>query len=151
MELAKRATAIALRFDNRDVWAMGIHTRDSSSSPGGDIDGLARLDEAMTSVVAGELSSFFTGIVYCNVVAACLELADLRRAHEWSEASRAWCESLPPESPYPGMCRINRAEVSSLRGAWSEAEAESSRASRELVSFDPMAAAQAFYATGGLL
>ncbi len=149
MVLAKRATAIALRFDDRDVWAMGIHTEGLLLIAEGDIaDGLARLDEAMTSVVAGELSSFFTGIVYCNVVAACLELADLRRAHEWSEASRAWCETLPPESPYPGMCRINRAEVSSLRGAWSEAEAESSRASRELMSFDPMAAAQAFYGTG---
>ncbi|MGI8616366.1 MAG: LuxR C-terminal-related transcriptional regulator [Actinomycetota bacterium] len=149
MALAKRATAIALRLDNRDLWAMGIHTEGLLLIARGDIaDGLARLDEAMTSVVAGELSSFFTGIVYCNVIAACLELADLRRAHEWSEASRAWCETLPPESPYPGMCRINRAEVSSLRGAWSEAEAESSRASRELMSFDPMAAAQAFYGTG---
>ncbi|MBA3738234.1 MAG: LuxR family transcriptional regulator [Actinobacteria bacterium] len=149
MALAKRATATAVRFDNRDVWAMGIHTEGLLLIARGDIaDGLARLDEAMTSVVAGELGSFFTGIVYCNVIAACLELADLRRAHEWSEASRAWCETLPPESPYPGMCRINRAEVSSLRGAWSEAEAESSRASRELMSFDPMAAAQAFYGTG---
>jgi ATP/maltotriose-dependent transcriptional regulator MalT len=149
MALAERATRIALRFENRDVWAMGIHTEGLLLIARGDIaDGLALLDEAMTSVVAGELSSFFTGIVYCNVIAACLELADLRRAHEWSEASRAWCESLPPESPYPGMCRINRAEVASLRGAWSEAEAESSRASQELMSFDPMAAAQAFYGTG---
>jgi ATP/maltotriose-dependent transcriptional regulator MalT len=149
MALAERATRIALRFENRDVWAMGIHTEGLLLIVRGDIaDGLALLDEAMTSVVAGELSSFFTGIVYCNVIAACLELADLRRAHEWSEASRAWCESLPPESPYPGMCRINRAEVASLRGAWSEAEAESSRASQELMSFDPMAAAQAFYGTG---
>jgi DNA-binding NarL/FixJ family response regulator len=147
--LAERATQFALRFDDRDVWALGIHTQGLILISRGEIaDGLALLDEAMTSVVAGELSSFFTGVVYCNVIEACLELADLRRAGEWSEAARVWCESLPPESPYPGICRINRAEVASLRGAWLEAETEATRASQELMSFDPMAAAQAFYETG---
>ena len=91
---------------------------------------------------------FFTGIVYCNVIGTCLEIADVRRADEWSEAARAWCESLPPESPFPGMCRVNRAEVARLRGAWSEAEAEATRASEELMGFDPDGAAQAFYETG---
>ena len=147
--LAQRAAAIAVRFEDRDVWALGIHTEGLVLIDRGDIaEGLALLDEAMTSVVAGELSSFFTGVVYCNVIEACLELADLRRAGEWSEAARAWCEGLPPESPYPGICRINRAEVETLRGAWREAEAEASRASTELMSFDPIAAAQAFYGTG---
>jgi DNA-binding CsgD family transcriptional regulator len=147
--LAERAATIALRFEDRDVWALGIHIEGLVLIDRGDIaDGLARLDEAMTSVVAGELSSFFTGVVYCNVIEACLELADLRRAGEWSEAAKAWCEGLPPESPYPGICRINRAEVETLRGAWPEAEAEASRASEELMSFDPLAAAQAFYGTG---
>ena len=147
--LAERAATIALRFEDRDVWALGIHTQGLVLIDRGEIaDGLALLDEAMTSVVAGELSSFFTGVVYCNVIEACLELADLRRAGEWSEAARTWCEGLPPESPYPGICRINRAEVETLRGAWPEAEAEASRASTELMSFDPIAAAQAFYGTG---
>jgi len=147
--LAERAATIGLQFENRDVWALGIHIQGLVLIDRGEIaDGLALLDEAMTSVVAGELSSFFTGVVYCNVIEACLELADLRRAGEWSEAARAWCEGLPPESPYPGICRINRAEVQTLRGAWPEAEAEASRASTELMSFDPIAAAQAFYGTG---
>jgi DNA-binding CsgD family transcriptional regulator len=147
--LAERAATIALRFEDRDVWALGIHTQGLVLIDRGEIaEGLALLDEAMTSVVAGELSSFFTGVVYCNVIEACLELADLRRAGEWSEAARTWCDGLPPESPYPGICRINRAEVETLRGAWPEAEAEASRASTELMSFDPIAAAQAFYGTG---
>ncbi len=102
----------------------------------------------MTSVVSGQLSPFFTGIVYCNVIGTCLEIADVRRADQWSEAARAWCDSLPPESPFPGMCRVNRAEVARLRGAWSEAEAEATRASEELMNWDPMGAAHAFYETG---
>jgi len=148
-ELATRAAEIGRRFGNPDVVALAIHTNGLISiSQGRETEGVAMLDEAMTAVVAGELSSFFTGVVYCNVIAACLELADVRRAGEWSEAARAWCESLPPESPYPGLCRINRAEVARLRGAWAEAEAEAVRASEELVRFDPMAAASAYYEVG---
>ena len=148
-QLATRAAEIGRRFRNPDVVALAIHTNGLISiSEGRETEGVAMLDEAMTAVVAGELSSFFTGVVYCNVIGACLELADVRRAGEWSEAARAWCESLPPESPYPGLCRINRAEVARLRGAWAEAEAEAVRASEELLSFDPMAAASAYYEAG---
>jgi DNA-binding CsgD family transcriptional regulator len=148
-ELATRATEIGQRFRDPDLVALGVHTNGLVLiSLGREPEGVALLDEAMTAVVAGELSSYFTGVVYCNVIGACLELADVRRAGEWSQAARTWCESLPPESPYPGLCRINRAEVASLRGAWTEAESEALRASEELMTFDPMAAASAFYETG---
>jgi DNA-binding CsgD family transcriptional regulator len=148
LALAERATAIGQRFGDRDLTAMGIHVQGQVLVSAGRVaDGMALLDEAMTSVVAGELSPYFTGVVYCNVLAACLEVGDLGRASEWSEAARAFCESLPPEAPYPALCRANRAEVAGLRGAWSEAESEASRASEEL-SFQPLAAARAFYETG---
>jgi DNA-binding CsgD family transcriptional regulator len=148
-ELATRATEIGQRFRDPDLVALGVHTNGLVLiSLGREPEGVALLDEAMTAVVAGELSSYFTGVVYCNVIGACLELADVRRAGEWSQAARTWCESLPPESPYPGLCRINRAEVESLRGAWTEAESEALRASEELMTFDPMAAASALYETG---
>jgi len=149
MALADRAAELGRRFEDPDVIAMATHTRGLLLIAAGKVPpGLALLDEAMTSVVAGELSSYFTGIVYCNVIGACLELADVGRAGQWSDAARAWCDSLPPESPFPGMCRINRAEVARLQGAWTEAEAEATRASEELLRFDPMAAAQALYETG---
>jgi DNA-binding CsgD family transcriptional regulator len=148
-ELVGRAAEIARRFPDPDLMAMAIHTQGIVLILLGETDrGVALLDEAMASVVSGQLTPFFTGIVYCNVIGTCLEIADVRRADQWSEAARVWCESLPPGSPFPGMCRINRAEVARLRGAWSEAEAEASRASEELMGFDPMGAAQAFYETG---
>jgi DNA-binding CsgD family transcriptional regulator len=147
--LVDRAAELARRFGDPDLTAMATHTRGLLLIAAGRVpEGVALLDEAMTSVVAGELTSYFTGIVYCNVIGACLELADVGRASQWSEAARAWCDSLPPESPFPGMCRINRAEVARLQGAWTVAEAEATRASVELLRFDPMAAAQAFYETG---
>lgn len=148
-ELIGRAMELARRFPDPDLMAMAIHTQGILLIHEGDVEGgVPLLDEAMTSVVSGRLSSYFTGIVYCSVIGTCLEIADVRRADQWSEAARAWCESLPPESPFPGMCRVNRAEVARLRGEWSEAEAEATRASEELAAFDPMGAARGFYETG---
>ena len=148
-ELIGRAVELARRFPDADLMAMAIHTQGVLLILAGDLEaGVSLLDEAMTSVVSGQLTPYFTGIVYCSVIGTCLEIADVSRAEQWSEAARTWCESLPPESPYPGMCRVNRAEVARLRGEWSEAEAEATRASEELMAFDPLGAAQAFYETG---
>jgi ATP/maltotriose-dependent transcriptional regulator MalT len=145
---AERATELGLRFGDPDLAAMGIHLHGLALIDAGRVaEGMALLGEAMTAVVAGELGTFFTGVVYCNAIAACLEVGDVGRLGEWNDAARQWCESLPPEAPFPAICRVNRAEAASLRGAWPEAEAEASRASREL-RFSPRAAARAFYETG---
>ena len=149
MPLAERATEIAQRFGDRNLLGMAIHTQGLILIDRGRVaDGVALLDEAMTSVVAGELSDYFTGAVYCNVIGACLEIADVRRAGDWAEAARAWAESIPPESPYPGMCRINRATLASFRGDWSHAEAEAVRATEELLRFNSPLAGEALYETG---
>jgi len=147
--LTDRAAGLGERFGDPDLLAMAIHTQGLLAIASGRVEeGLTLLDEAMTSVLAGEVSPFFTGVIYCNVIGACLELADVGRAGEWSDAARIWCDSIPPESPFPGMCRVNRAEVSRLRGAWAEADAEAIRAVEELLAFDPMIAAQALAESG---
>ena len=126
---ARRRIEEALRVGRAagdpDLVAMAIHTEGLVLIDQGKVDeGLALLDEAMASIVAGEVDPYFTGIIYCDLIGACLSVSDLRRAGEWSDAARAWCDTIPPDSPYPGMCRANRAEVARLRGAWPEAEAE---------------------------
>ena len=149
IDLADRAAELGERFADPDLLAMAIHTQGLLAISVGRIpDGLALLDEAMTSVLAGEVSPFFTGVIYCDVIGACLELADVGRASEWDEAARVWCETLPPESPYPGMCRVNRAEVARLRGAWALADEEAARAVDELLTWDPFIAAQALCEIG---
>lgn len=146
--LAEQAIEIGRRFHDPDLTAMGIDVLGRVLISRGMIaEGTSLLDEAMTSVVAGELSSMITGAIYCNVLSICLELADLGRAGEWTEASAAWCESLPPEAPFLGLCRLYRAQLATFRGAWAEAEAEALRASGE-VAFSPFAVGQAFYSTG---
>jgi DNA-binding CsgD family transcriptional regulator len=149
LPLVERAVETGERFGDRNLVGMAIHTQGLILiSQGRVLDGVALLDEAMALVVAGELSDYFTGAVYCNVLEACLEIADVRRAADWSKAATAWAESIPPESPYPGVCRINRARLANLRGEWAEAEAEALRASRELEIVNPPLAGQALYETG---
>ena len=146
---SRRATEIGQRFGDRDLIAMSIHTEGLTLIDAGRVpEGLALMDEAMTSVLAGDLSPYFTGIIYCNLIQTCLELSDIRRAGEWSDAAQVWCDALPPDAPYPGMCRVNRAEVARLRGAWTEAEAEAVRATKELVTVEPALAATAFVQVG---
>lgn len=146
--LGERATVLGQRYGDRNLVAMGIHLLGMAHITAGRVEhGMALLDEAMTSVVAGELSPYFTGVIYCNVLATCLAVADLGRAAEWNKAAMAWCDSLPEDAPFPGFCRLNRIEAASLRGAWPEAEAEAERASAEL-TFNPLAAGHAFYQTG---
>ena len=62
--------------------------------------------------------------------------ATCARAGEWSDAAADWCATIPPDSPFPGACRANRAEVARLRGAWGEAEVEAERACDELLLVD---------------
>ena len=72
-------------------------------------------------------------MVYCNVIAVCLEVSDVGRLGEWNDAARQWCDSLPSDAPFPAICRVHRAEAASLRAASPEAEA----ARRPAWSFQP--------------
>src|ERR1700750_715883 len=48
------------------------------------------------------------------------------------------------------MCRVRRAGVLHLRGAWTEAEEEARRAAHELLEMNPRVAAEGFYEIGGI-
>jgi ATP/maltotriose-dependent transcriptional regulator MalT len=148
-ELAKKAIGIGQACASRDVIAMGIQTLGRVRIAEGSLtEGLQLLDEAMSSVITGELTPLITGWIYCDVLTTCLEVADLRRAGEWTEAANAWCETLPEGTPYHGLCRVYRVEVTALRGAWDEAEAQAERATRELLAFEPQFAGEALYELG---
>jgi ATP/maltotriose-dependent transcriptional regulator MalT len=150
---AAQAIQLARDHGDADLAAVAMQIQGRALIAQGRIDaGLALLDDAMTCVLAGELAPLYTGWVYCSVILACKDLADLQRASEWTEAARAWCEALPATTPYSqGLCRIYRGEVLALRGAWAEAEAEMRRAHQELLPHKPQGAAEASYGVGEVL
>jgi len=147
--LVREAVACAERFADGDLLAMSLHVEGLLLLDGGQVaEGLARMDEAMALILAGDISPYFTGIVYCALIQACLELSDIRRAGEWSDAAGVWCEALPPEAPIIGFCRVNRAEVERIRGAWPEAEAAARLAAEQLAVIEPGSAGLAHYQIG---
>jgi class 3 adenylate cyclase len=148
LEWAARTEALGQRFEDRNLEALGLHDRGRIRIAQGVVDeGLACLDEAMASAVGGDLDPYPTAIIYCNVIIACQDLADYRRAADWTDAAKRWCER-QSISGFPGMCRVRRAEVIRLRGAWAEAEQEARRACAELQDFYLDYAAEGFYQIG---
>ena len=140
---------IAYRQGSADFAAMALEIRGAALLARGEREaGFALIDEAMCPVLAGELSSLFTGWIYCLALPAAIGAVDLRRAAEWTDGAMAWCAALPAGTPFHGLCRVHRVEVLHLRGAWSAAAEEASCACEELLAYDPRIAAEAFYLAG---
>lgn len=145
---AEKVLEIGLRHADRDIEALGLQDKGRVLVARGDVEeGLALLDEAVVVAISGELSPMATAVVYCNATVACQELADYRRALEFSDAAADWC-SRQAISGFPGMCRVRRAEVTRLRGAWDEAEREARQACTELEDFSLDYAGEGFYQIG---
>jgi DNA-binding NarL/FixJ family response regulator len=140
----ERVAEIGRRFRDRDLTTLGLQGHGRALIRNGQVHrGVTLLDEAMIAVTAGEVSPLVAGGVYCSVIEACGEIFDMRRAQEWTSALEQWCESQPDVVPYRGHCRLRRAEILELHGAWNAAMEEASRASH---SFDgPRAAGAAVY------
>ena len=107
--------------------------------------GLALLDEAMVAVTAGELSPIMTGLIYCSVIDACQQMYALDRAREWTFALAQWCDEQPEMLAFSGVCRVHRAEIMQLHGAWRDALEEARRAGARSQGTHQPAAAAAFY------
>lgn len=107
--------------------------------------GLALLDEVMVAVTAAELSSIVTGLMYCSVIRACQEVYAFGRAGEWATALARWCDEQPEMVAFTGICRVHRAEIMQLRGAWQDAIEEAQRARKRSQGMDQQAAAAAVY------
>ena len=113
-------------------------------------EGMALLDEAMLAVLSGELDPGWAGNVYCHLMAAFHELADVRRAAEWTEATSRWVAGLPPAVLFTGICRVHRSQVLERRGAWAEAEREAALVCEDLADLHVAGAAEGHYQLGDI-
>jgi class 3 adenylate cyclase len=144
----RRAAEIATRVQDKDLLALVTLREGIVLVKKGQVDaGLALIDEVSASAVGGELSAYSTAVIYCNTIGTCRDLADYSRAAEWTETALRWCER-QAIAGFPGMCRVDRAEIMRLRGAWAEADEELKRACEELADFNPRVAGEAFYEIG---
>lgn len=143
-----RAIDIAGLFDDRDLRAWASMRRGMVLVKQGQVaEGWLHMEEVSAAAVGGELGPYTTGATFCNVISMCRDLADYGRAGEWADVATRWCER-QSISGFPGVCRVHRAEVMRLVGAWAEAEAEVRLACDELFEFSPMHAGAAFHELG---
>jgi ATP/maltotriose-dependent transcriptional regulator MalT len=109
---------------------------------------MSLLDEAMLEALSGRLDPAWAGAIYCHLMDVCHELADVRRAAEWTYAANRWCEAIPDGNLYPGICRVHRAQVMQVQGDWERAESEADRACRDMLGVSVGTAAAGHYELG---
>ena len=139
------ALDIGMRLGDPDLQAYGLMIKGEALVAQARVEeGLEFLDEATVAAVAGDLEPYTTGIIYCAAIGVSRDLADYRRAGEWTEAAKRWCER-QAITGFPGVCRVHQAEIARLRGAFSEAEETARRATDELLAFGRLSFAAAGY------
>lgn len=120
--VAIRVVEIGRRASDGDLLALGLNLAGRSLIGARRADeGLALLDEAMVAVVSGELSPVVAGTVYCSLIEACEEIAEWRRAREWTDALTRWCDGQQGMVTFTGQCLTHRAHVLRRRGAFDAA------------------------------
>lgn len=125
---AAEAGEIGERFGDRDLVAIALMEQGHALVKQGRIEqGVRLVDETMVAVTAGELSPIVAGIVYCNTIAFCRDVFELRRAREWTSALTRWREQQPDMVAHKGLCLVHRAEIMTLGGAWRDALEEARR------------------------
>jgi class 3 adenylate cyclase len=148
LELARRAEELGRRFGDRNLEIRGLQRQGSVLIAQGEAaEGKLLVDEASTAAVAGELDPFSTLAVYCNTIGACRDVADFESAGVWTDRATDFCDANAAVA-FPGLCRVNHAEVMKFKGRLAEAQELAQRAGNELRTWVPRVAGAAFYELG---
>ena len=127
LALAERAVAIGDKAANADLKAYSLSNLGALKIASGDTaEGFAMMEEASIAAVNGELSPFTTGVTACQMIGACRDLTDYRRASEWIEATEKYCSrqslsGFPGDLPHPSRRGGGRGRRLGARGAGARA------------------------------
>ncbi|MDZ7732934.1 MAG: LuxR C-terminal-related transcriptional regulator [Acidimicrobiia bacterium] len=151
VELTRRIHELGDRHDDPTLRAIGLVLEGVAMVRDGRYDdGLAVIDEAMLPVRAGAVRPVWAGNLYCQVMGLFVELADIARARAWTEATERWCDQHSNAAMFSGICRVHRAQLLHLEGAWEEAEARASEACEDLIDMNVSVVAEGHYVIGDL-
>lgn len=95
----------------------------------------------------GALRPYDTVVLYCNAIGTCRDVAAFDEASQWTERAELYCDQ-NAISAFPGVCRVNRAEVLRFEGKLEDAERAAAEACELLVSWAPRIAAAGFVEVG---
>ena len=151
IEGCRAIQGIADRHDDPTLHAVGLMLEGAADVRRGRVEaGLALIDEAMLPVRAGDVLPDWSGNLYCHVMELCFELADLERARAWTAATEDWCDQHSSAAMFSGICRLHRAQLLCLEGAWGDAEERAAQTCRDLAELNVGVVAAAQYQIGEL-
>lgn len=134
---AHKAQAIAERLADPDLHCLGLIYQGHICIAQSEVrHGLSLHDEAGAAALAGRISPWVGGIVFCSVIWAYLHLGDHHRAGQWTDQFERWCERHASYC-YPALCRLHRSEILAIRGELASAEQEVRRAREQLAASGP--------------
>lgn len=134
---ARVAMTIAERIGDPDLHCLGLVYHGHMQIAQGEVRrGLASHDEAGAAAIAGRVSPWVSGIVFCSVIWAYLHLGDHHRAGQWTDQFSRWCERHGSHC-YPALCRLHRGEILAVRGELAIAEQEVRLARAQLAETGP--------------
>ena len=110
--------------------------------------GFEELDEAMLSVLAGDISPVWAGDIYCTVVHLCHILGDFSRMRAWNSALDRWTAGQSATFIYAGVTRIHNLQLISAEGDWDTVEREIGPRSDQLVDAHGWVAGAGYYELG---
>jgi class 3 adenylate cyclase len=137
-EFGEAARDIGRRVRDAGVEALGINGIARALIMDGRLEeGLRMLDQVAVAAAAGDLDPVSAGYIFCSTVCASQTAGDYRRSEQWTAEMDRW--SAASGMPYvPGRCRVHKAELLRLEGAWTRAEHEARTACDELRACGPV-------------
>ncbi|MDP8929400.1 MAG: LuxR family transcriptional regulator, partial [Actinomycetota bacterium] len=152
VELARRAGEAGGLASDTALTSLALMTEGTARlRAGAGREAMALLDEAMLPVQAGQVPPEYAGNLYCQMIEICWQLADLRRAREWTVATERWCAQFDSSVMFSGICRMHRVQLRQVAGEWDAAEAEAEVVCNELVGMNISVVAEGHYLLGDLL
>ena len=146
---ARRVLDCGRRHGDRNLVAAGMVAQGRALIKLGRAqEGLALLDEGMLEASSDDMSPGWAGNIYCHLMAACHELGDIRRAAAWTQSTADWCDRMTPAVLFRSICRVHRAQVMQIRGAWTQAEDEVERVCQEVAHIHVGTVAEGHYQIG---
>jgi len=147
LDLVEQALAIAVDQEDGSLETLVLLDKGRILIAAGDVDdGFEIMDEAMTAAVAGDVNPVVLGKSYCLILGASKKTGDVTRVTAWSEAANRFCDE-NDGSPFPGVCRVYRAENMWVKGNWAIAESDLMTATSELGIYADVAG-EAYYQYG---
>jgi len=136
--MAEEGIRCAREVSDVDLEMLGLAVQGLALVTSGSVaDGMRRLDEVNTAVIAGEMTDLVAiGLACCYLIAACERVRDYDRALQWGTRLKAFCAKWGFR-PLFAVCRTQYASLCVWRGTWEEAEEELRAASDELAASRP--------------